>query len=49
MNLFRHDDLKKIFARFGHIVDITLPLDYYTRNAKGYGFVEYEDSRDARK
>ncbi|UJR08515.1 hypothetical protein I4U23_012780 [Adineta vaga] len=43
----RYDDLKKIFARYGRIVDITLPLDYYTRDAKGYGFVEYEESHDA--
>ena len=42
-----YDDLKKIFGRYGRIVDITLPLDYYTRDAKGYGFVEYEESRDA--
>jgi len=45
--LFSYDDLKKIFGRYGRIVDITLPLDYYTRDAKGYGFVEYEESRDA--
>ncbi|CAF0836818.1 unnamed protein product [Rotaria sordida] len=43
----RYEDLKKIFARYGRIVDITLPVDYYTRDAKGYGFVEYEESRDA--
>jgi hypothetical protein len=41
--------MKKIFGRYGRIVDITLPLDYYTRDAKGYGFVEYEESRDAGK
>jgi len=39
--------MKKIFGRYGRLVDITLPLDYYTRDAKGYGFVEYEESRDA--
>jgi len=39
--------LKKLFGRYGRIVDITLPLDYYTRDAKGYGFVEFEESRDA--
>jgi len=43
----RYEDMKKIFGRYGRIVDITLPLDYYTRDAKGYGFVEYEESRDA--
>ncbi len=46
---FSYEDLKKIFGRYGRIVDITLPLDYYTRDAKGYGFVEYEESRDAGK
>jgi len=43
----RYEDLKKIFGRYGRIVDITLPLDYYTRDAKGYGFVEFEEARDA--
>ena len=43
----RYEDLKKIFGRYGRLVDITLPVDYYTRDAKGYGFVEYEESRDA--
>jgi len=46
---FSYEDLKKIFGRYGRIVDITLPLDYYTRDAKGFGFVEYEESRDAGK
>lgn len=32
---FSYEDLKKIFGRYGRIVDITLPLDYYTRDAKG--------------
>ncbi len=41
--------MKKIFGRYGRIVDITLPLDYYTRDAKGFGFVEFEESRDAGK
>jgi len=43
----RYEDLKKIFGRYGRIVDITLPLDYYTRDAIGYGFVEFEEARDA--
>jgi len=43
----RYEDLKKIFGRYGRLVDITLPLDYYTREPKGYGFVEFEESRDA--
>jgi hypothetical protein len=35
IDLFSYEDLKKIFGRYGRIVDITLPLDYYTRDAKG--------------
>ncbi|CAF1003573.1 unnamed protein product [Didymodactylos carnosus] len=43
----RYEDLKRLFSRYGKIVDITVPLDYYTRDAKGYAFVEFEEARDA--
>ncbi|CAF4120640.1 unnamed protein product [Adineta steineri] len=45
----RYADLEIIFGRYGRIVDITVPLHHYTRDAKGYGFIEYEESRDAEK
>ena len=46
---FSDDGVKKIFGRYGRIVDITLPLDYHTRDARGFGFVEYKDGRNVNK
>ncbi|KAI0989230.1 hypothetical protein GJ496_004873 [Pomphorhynchus laevis] len=34
----RYDEIKKLFEKYGRVVDVTIPLDYYTR---------YEDPRDA--
>ena len=31
------------FGRFGNIVDIIIPVDFYTRQPKGYCFIEFED------
>lgn len=36
-------DLQNEFGRFGNIVDIMIPVDFYTRLPKGYCFIEYED------
>lgn len=35
------------FERYGPVRDVYLPLDYYTRRPRGFGFVEYIDQRDA--
>ncbi|KAL7677135.1 hypothetical protein ACOME3_003380 [Neoechinorhynchus agilis] len=43
----RYEDIKKLFERYGTVVDVTIPLDYYSRIPKGFCFVEYEDPRDA--
>jgi FUS-interacting serine-arginine-rich protein 1 len=43
----RYDDLRRLFSKYGRIVDVVIPLDYYSGNPKGYCFVEYEDTRDA--
>ncbi|VDP92446.1 unnamed protein product [Echinostoma caproni] len=37
----RHEDLRRAFGRYGHILDITIPLDYFTGRMKGYAFIEY--------
>lgn len=36
-----------MFAKYGRVLDVTIPLDYYSGLPKGYCFVEYEDPRDA--
>merc|ERR1712168_955346 len=43
----RSEDLRRIFAKYGPIRDIYIPLDYYTREARGFAYVQYEDIRDA--
>merc|ERR1712168_1640633 len=43
----RSEDLRRIFAKYGPIRDIYIPLDYYTKEARGFAYVQYEDIRDA--
>uniref|UniRef100_A0A914WIS7 RRM domain-containing protein n=1 Tax=Plectus sambesii TaxID=2011161 RepID=A0A914WIS7_9BILA len=44
----RPDDLRRVFEKYGPIKDIYIPMDYYTRRARGFAYVEYEDPRDAK-
>nr|BAN65635.1 Ser/Arg-rich splicing factor, putative [Babesia bovis] len=41
------DQLRAAFSRFGEIRDVYLPLDYYTRKPRGFGFVEFFSHSDA--
>lgn len=43
----RFEDLKRLFDKYGRVVDVTIPTDYYSGLPKGYSFVEFEDVRDA--
>ncbi|XP_047137882.1 serine/arginine-rich splicing factor 10 [Hydra vulgaris] len=43
----RSDDLRRMFAKYGPIRDIYIPLDYYTREPRGFCYVQFEDIRDA--
>lgn len=43
----RPEDLRRIFAKYGPIRDIYIPLDYYTKEGRGFAYVQYEDIRDA--
>lgn len=43
----RYDDLRRLFMKYGKLVDVTIPLDFYSGLPKGYCFVEFEDPRDA--
>jgi len=43
----RPEDLRRVFAKYGPIRDIYIPLDYYTKEARGFAYVQYEDIRDA--
>ncbi|KEP66955.1 UNVERIFIED_CONTAM: RNA recognition motif-containing protein [Hammondia hammondi] len=41
------DEVRAAFEEFGPIRDVYLPLDYHTGEPRGFGFVEFESSKDA--
>ncbi|XP_063735580.1 serine/arginine-rich splicing factor 10 isoform X3 [Eleginops maclovinus] len=43
----RPEDLRREFGRYGPIVDVYIPLDFYTRRARGFAYIQFEDVRDA--
>ncbi|XP_055455272.1 serine/arginine-rich splicing factor 12 [Psammomys obesus] len=44
----RPEDLRREFGRYGPIVDVYIPLDFYTRRPRGFAYlVMFEDVRDA--
>uniref|UniRef100_A0A673JQT1 Serine/arginine-rich splicing factor 10 n=1 Tax=Sinocyclocheilus rhinocerous TaxID=307959 RepID=A0A673JQT1_9TELE len=44
-------DLRREFGRYGPIVDVYVPVDFYSRRPRGFAYVQYpfmfEDVRDA--
>ncbi|VDM38444.1 unnamed protein product [Toxocara canis] len=43
------DDLRVVFERMGPVRDVYIPLDYYTRESRGFAYVKYEDAGDAER
>ncbi|KQK15056.1 serine/arginine-rich SC35-like splicing factor SCL33 [Brachypodium distachyon] len=43
----RPEDLRRPFGQFGRLKDVYIPRDYYTREPRGFGFVQYFDPEDA--
>ncbi|KAG8459232.1 hypothetical protein KFE25_005743 [Diacronema lutheri] len=41
------EDIKKFFEQYGTIKDVYLPKDYYSGEARGFGFVEFADATEA--
>lgn len=39
--------VRKIFEKFGPVRDVYLPLDYFSRRPRGFGFVEFISEDDA--
>ena len=37
----RSDDLREMFTKYGPVRDVYIPLDYYTREPRGFAYVEY--------
>ncbi|XP_035460483.1 serine/arginine-rich splicing factor 10 isoform X1 [Scophthalmus maximus] len=43
----RPEDIRREFGRYGPIVDVYIPLDFYTRRPRGFAYIQFEDVRDA--
>ncbi|EFJ50216.1 hypothetical protein VOLCADRAFT_120666 [Volvox carteri f. nagariensis] len=43
----RAEDLRSKFEKYGELKDVYIPRDYYTQRPRGFGFVEFKDTRDA--
>lgn len=43
------EEVKQFYSRFGPVKDVYLPNDYYTHKPRGFGFVEFENEKDARE
>ncbi|XP_075995323.1 uncharacterized protein LOC142989618 [Genypterus blacodes] len=43
----RPEDLRREFGRYGPIVDVYIPLDFHTRQSRGFAYIQFEDVRDA--
>jgi len=43
----RADELRRVFSKYGELRDVYIPEDYYTRQPKGFAFVEFYNRRDA--
>ncbi|XP_077447110.1 serine/arginine-rich splicing factor 10-like isoform X1 [Stigmatopora argus] len=43
----RPEDLRREFGRYGPVVDVYIPLDFFTRQPRGFAYIQFEDVRDA--
>ncbi|XP_061194210.1 serine/arginine-rich splicing factor 10-like [Saccostrea echinata] len=41
------EELRALFGKYGPLTDVYVPVDYYTRQPRGFAYVQFEDSRDA--
>ncbi|XP_065883347.1 serine/arginine-rich splicing factor 10-like [Dysidea avara] len=41
------EELRDLFSQYGSISDVYVPLDYYTREPRGFAYIQYDDGRDA--
>lgn len=43
------DELKEKFSEFGEVANVNIVMDKYTRQSKGFGFVEMPSNSEADK
>lgn len=39
--VFRTEELRDLFAKYGPLKDVYVPLDYYSRRPRGFCYVQY--------
>ena len=39
--VFRPEDLRRIFGKYGRIQDVYIPCDYFTKKVRGFAYVQY--------
>ncbi|KAL7835845.1 hypothetical protein AOLI_G00256700 [Acnodon oligacanthus] len=37
----RPEDLRREFGRYGPIVDVYIPVDFYSRRPRGFAYIQY--------
>ncbi|KAJ2169127.1 hypothetical protein GGF45_005503, partial [Coemansia sp. RSA 551] len=40
-------DLRTAFEKYGKIKDVYIPMDYYTKESRGFGYIEFYEREDA--
>ena len=38
--LFRPDEVKELFSQYGHVRDVHIPMDFNTRQPRGFAYLE---------
>lgn len=41
--------LEDLFSKFGEVLSAAIVIDKFTKNSKGFGFVEMKEGKDAKK
>ncbi len=39
--MFRPEDLRREFGRYGPVADVYIPLDFYSRRPRGFAYIQY--------
>jgi RNA recognition motif-containing protein len=38
---YRPEDVRKMFGKYGPITDVYVPMDYFTRQPRGFAYIQY--------
>ncbi|XP_074643266.1 uncharacterized protein LOC141900330 isoform X2 [Tubulanus polymorphus] len=41
------EEIRSLFGKYGPIADVYIPVDYYTRRARGFAYIQFDDPKDA--